>query len=132
MKMIITYVAAIVLLAFGMLTFFLSASIILDLFEVREGQGNYVLLIVWTNLIVSLLYLAAAYGFYKQKSFTTNVLGLASALLVLAFIYLGYHIYSGGAYEAKTVAAMVFRTLVTFAFTFAAYDIFKIRKAEPQ
>ena len=125
MKKIITYASGIILLAFGMLTLLLSTSIIFDLFGIREMEGNYVPLIVWANLIVSFIYLIGAYGFFMERKWTSTVLGVGSALLIIAFIFLIFHINSGGIYERKTVAAMTFRTTLTLAFTFIAYFTFK-------
>lgn len=128
MKKIITYASGITLLAFGMMTLLLSLSIVFDLFGIREMEGNYVPLIVYANLCVSLLYLIGAYGFFMEKNWTTPVLGIASSLLILSFIYLIFHINSGGVYEKKTVFAMTFRTFVTLTFTFISYFTFKKNK----
>ena len=62
-----TYIAAIVLIAFALLTLFLSSSVIFDWFGIRAKEGNYILLVVWANFISSILYLFAAYGFIKLK-----------------------------------------------------------------
>ncbi|HLV41982.1 MAG TPA: hypothetical protein VKY37_06875 [Brumimicrobium sp.] len=128
MKRIITYASAIILLAFGMLTLLLSTSVIFDLFGIREMEGNYVPLIVWANFIVSLFYLIGAYGFFMEKVWTTKLLGVGTVLLILAFIYLIIHIFSGGIYEDKTVGAMIFRTALTFGFTLLSYFSFRNKK----
>lgn len=128
MKKIITYTSGIILLVFGMITLFLSTSVIFDLFGIRAAEGNYVLLIVWANFIASILYLVAAYGYFMEKKWIVTVLGIASSILILAFIYLIFHINSGGIYEKKTVGAMTFRILLTLFFTFLAYFSFKKKK----
>lgn len=125
-KKILRYLSATILIGFGLLTLFLSTSIILDLFGIRAKEGNYVLFIVWANFICSLLYLLAAYGFLKIKSWTKLVLGIATLILIIAFISLKVHISNGGMYETKTVGAMLFRTGLTLALTLIAY--FAIKK----
>ena len=70
MKKTIQIISGIILLAFGLLTFFLSTSVIFDLFGIREKEGNYVLFIVWANFISSILYLLAAFGFFTKVEFT--------------------------------------------------------------
>jgi len=72
MKKFIQYLMAIILVAFGLLTLFLSSSVIFDLFGIREKEGNYVLLVVWANFFSSLLYLFSAYGFIKTKKWTKD------------------------------------------------------------
>ena len=118
MKKIIRYIATAFLLGFGLLTLFLSMSIIFDLFNIRIKEGNYVLFVVHANFICSILYLFAAYGFYKMKNWSYILLGLASIILVLAFINLKIYIGKGGIYEIKTVGAMIFRLSLTVIFTF--------------
>lgn len=45
-KKIFRYLTAILLVGFGLLTLFLSTSVIFDLFGVRAKEGNYVLFVV--------------------------------------------------------------------------------------
>lgn len=119
-KNILRYGSAIVLFAFGILTLFLSTSLFLDLFDVRAREGNYVLFVVWSNFVASILYLFAVYGLIKQKAWTKFVLGSAALILIGSFIALKVHIGNGGLYEVKTVGAMLFRIGVTLLFTIIA------------
>ena len=130
MKKFTLYLLGTILAIFGLLTLFLSSSVIFDLFEIRAKEGNYVSLVVWTNFIVSFLYLSAAYGFFKQKKWTTKLLGLAVLVLVIGGIGLFFYINSGGIYEAKTPKAMVFRTGITLVFLFFSY--FKLTKIQKE
>ena len=72
MKKAIPYLLAIILAGFGLLTLFLSTSVIFYLFGIRAKEGNYVLFIVWCNFISSLLYLFAAYGFIACLLYTSR------------------------------------------------------------
>lgn len=121
MKKVVPYLSAILLAAFGMLTLFLSGSVIFDLFGIRAKEGNYVLFVVWANFISSWLYLFSAYGFFKNKKWTVLLLAISVALLAIAFAGLVIHANSGGLYEAKTIGAMIFRTTVTLVFLAVAY-----------
>lgn len=112
---------AALLTAFGLLTLFLSSSVIFDLFGIRAKEGNYVLLVVWANFLSSILYLVAAYGFVKSRKWTIKPLGISAIILVLAFAGLLIHINSGGIYKTKTVGAMLFRIVVTAVFAALAY-----------
>lgn len=124
MKNFTLYILGTIIGAFGLLTLFLSSSLIFNLFEIRAREGNYVLIIVWANFIVSFLYLFAAYGFFKQKKWTTLLLGSSIAVLILGSIGLIIHINSGGVYELKTPKAIVFRIGITLVFLVFSY--FKI------
>jgi hypothetical protein len=123
MKKYLPYLLAVILAGFGLLTLFLSTSVIFDLFGVRAQEGNYVLFIVWSNFISSLLYLFAAYGFIKSKKWTASLLIISTFILIAAFIGLFIHIRLGGIYETKTIGAMAFRIIVTLVFAAFAYLI---------
>ncbi len=130
MKKILPYLVATPLSAFGLLTLFLSSSVIFDLFGIREKEGNYVLLVVWANFFASILYLFAAYGFIKNSKWTAKYLVASVVILVAAFIGLLIHINSGGIYETKTIGAMGFRIGITILFLILAYfTICKPRRA---
>jgi len=121
MRRTFTNSVAIVLAVFGLVTLFLSSSVIFDLFSVRAKEGNYVLFVVWANFLSSILYLFAAYGFIKTKKWTIHLLGVSAILLIVAFIGLMIHINSGGIYETKTIGAMIFRITLTLVFSILAY-----------
>jgi hypothetical protein len=121
MKKYVLYTSAVILTAFGLLTLFLSTSVIFDLFGIRAKEGNYVLVVVWSNFISSILYLFAANGFVKSKKWTANLLGISTIILIAAFIGLKIHANSGGIYETKTIGAMIFRIAITLVFTIIAF-----------
>lgn len=125
MKKALPYLFATILGAFGLLTLFLSTSVIFDLFGIRAKEGNYVLFVVWANFISSVLYLVSAYGFVKTKRWTSKILVISTSILSLAIIGLIFHINSGGIYETKTVGAMIFRTSFTLVFAVIAYFTIK-------
>jgi len=126
MKKIFNYFPIVLLIAFALLTLFLTSSIIFDWFGIREKEGNYVLFVIWANFVSSLLYLFAAYGFLKRKKVTFNILSLSALILIMALVGLFIHINSGGLYETKTIGAMIFRIALTIVFVFLAY--FKLIK----
>ena len=121
MKKYVLYTSAVILAAFGLLTLFLSTSVIFDLFGIREKEGNYVLFVVWSNFISSILYLLTVYGFAKSKKWTATLLGISTMILIAAFIGLKIHDNSGGVYETKTIGAMIFRIAVTLVFAIIAF-----------
>ena len=121
MKYTILKITAIALLLFALLTLFLSSSVIFNLFGIRGKEGNYVPLVVWANFISSILYLAAAYRFFKMKKWSVWLLVISVVILVAAFIGLKLHISEGGLYEVKTLNAMIFRIGLTALLAVASY-----------
>ena len=112
-KNLILKLSAAIVAIFGLLSLFMTGSIIFDLFNIRVAEGNYIPFIVYTNFICSFIYLFAAYGFLVQNRLTTGSLFIAGALLIIAYIGLVFYINYGGSYETKTVKAMLFRIAVT-------------------
>ncbi|MBR9997332.1 MAG: hypothetical protein KFF73_00105 [Cyclobacteriaceae bacterium] len=121
MKKVVLYSMAGLLAILGLLTLFLSTSIIFDLFGIRAKEGNYVFFVVLANFISSLIYLLAAYGFTKARKWVTHLLVISLILLLIAFSGLLLHISTGGIYETKTIYAMIFRIMVTGIFAAVAF-----------
>lgn len=121
---------ALIIIAFGLLTLFLSSSVVFDLFGIRAKEGNYVLFVVVANLISSLLYLLAGYGIIQKKTWTTKILSISAGLLIIAFLGLFVHINTGGVYETKTIGAMIFRISLTLLFVTVSFLLNKRMKNE--
>lgn len=120
---ILRWITFFVLTAFALLTLFLSSSVLFDWFGIRAKEGNYVPLVVWANLISSVLYLIAAYGLLKLKPWTIKPLLASFFILLGAIVGLYIHIDAGGLFETKTIGALIFRTALTLIITFLAYLI---------
>ena len=114
-----------VLILFGIVTVFMSSSVLFDWFGIREKEGNYVPGIVWANFVCGILYLIAAYGIFKNQIWSRFPLTISVIILIIAYIGLFIHINNGGLYETKTVGAMAFRIGVTALFLFITTKIFK-------
>ena len=121
------YFIAFLLISFGLITLFMSSSVIFDWFGIREMEGNYVPFVVWANLIASILYIIASFGLIKTKKWTLWVLISAVVILLVAFMGLFVHINLGGLFETKTLGAMVFRISVTVGF--AVYARYMLKNA---
>ena len=130
MKKLLTYLIAAILFIFGAITLFLSSSVLFDWFGIRAKEGNYVLFIVISNFIVSILYLFAAYGFLKIKMFTAKLLYASAVILIAAFAGLLLYINAGGIYETKTIGAMIFRITLTCLFAIAAFFLINKKRNE--
>ncbi|MBL7811475.1 MAG: hypothetical protein JNL57_04550 [Bacteroidetes bacterium] len=120
---VIRHISAVILSGFGLLTLFLSLSVILDLFHIREKEGNYVLFVVWANFLSSIIYLIAAFGFLFLKKWTRLLLTMDTLLLLLTLLAFLIYIQQGGIHETKTVGAMLFRISLTAIFAWIAHFI---------
>jgi len=116
MKLLTKYLPAGILTAFGLLTLFLTSSILLDVFGMREKNIGYVPFVIWVNLFCGLAYVASAYGFLKSKKWTTWLLGIAIIILIITFIIFNNHVNNGGIHKADTFGALTFRLSLTTIF----------------
>lgn len=121
MKQVILKTSSVILIVFALITLFMSSSVIFDLFGIREKEGNYVLFVVVSNFIAGFLYLSGAYGLLLAKKWTTSLLLFTTIILIISFIGLLIHIYTGGVYEQKTITAMLFRIGITGLYSIIAW-----------
>lgn len=104
------HVLIVIALIFGVATVFSGGQVIFGPEEKRIAVGDYVLFVVWFNFVAGFAYIAAAVGLYRRATWGAYLAIMIAGATALVFVALGVHIYSGGAYEARTVAAMVLRT----------------------
>jgi drug/metabolite transporter (DMT)-like permease len=121
MKKYIKYIIALLVGTFGVLTLYLSGSVIFDLFGMRAKQGNYVLFVIWVNFICGFIYLVASYGFIKSKYWTIKILTTSLLLLILTFIAFLIYVNSGGIHKNETFGALAVRSAITLLATITAY-----------
>lgn len=110
------YALAILLIAFALVTLFMSSAVLFDWFGIRASQGNYVPFIVKANMTAGFLYLIAAYGFLTSKKWASWVMLSIALLLIYSFGLFYLHMHSGGLYENRTIGAMMFRIVFTLVF----------------
>lgn len=118
---IILNITGVIVAFFGIVSLFMSSSVIFGLFDIRVKEGNYVMFVAVANFVCAFLYIVAAYGFFTRQKWTVVVLIFSLGILVIAFISLGIHIYSGGLYEHKTVVAMIFIMLLTLGLALVSF-----------
>ncbi|OFZ97812.1 MAG: hypothetical protein A3H35_21630 [Betaproteobacteria bacterium RIFCSPLOWO2_02_FULL_62_17] len=113
-------VAGLVAIGFGLLTIKSGADVLFGSEEARRAAGNYLPSLVWFNLLAGFAYVAAGVGLLFQRRWAAWLaLGIAIATLA-AFGALGVHLSGGGAYEMRTLAAMLLRTSLWAAIAFLA------------
>tara|TARA_R110000850_G_scaffold233999_1_gene358946 strand:+ start:3686 stop:4066 length:381 start_codon:yes stop_codon:yes gene_type:complete len=108
-------IAAIVALLFGMLTIFSGGRALFGGAEAEAAVGNAVPFVLWFNFLAGFVYVAAALGLILHRHWGL----LLSAALLIATLFIlvafGIHVVRGGAYEMRTVGAMVLRSGVWLA-----------------
>lgn len=96
-------------IVFGALTVFSGGRALFGGTEAREAVGNAVSFVLWFNFLAGFGYVLAGIGILKKMLWaarTALVLALATGGVTFAF---GLHVWLGGAFEARTVGALVLR-----------------------
>ena len=101
-------VAAVVAVLFGAVTVFAGGNVLFG--SGAKTAGNYVPFVVWFNFLAGFAYVAAGIGLWQTRRWGTALAATLAVLTALVFAAFGAYVGNGGAYEARTVAAMTVRT----------------------
>lgn len=105
-------IAAGIALAFGILTVISGGGALFGSAETRAAAGNAVPFVLWFNFLSGFVYIAAGIGIAMRKDWGGRLAILLAAAIVAVFALFGWHVFSGGAYEMRTVGAMILRSAV--------------------
>ncbi len=106
---------------FGLLTIKEGGAVLFGNEAARAAAGNYVPFVLWFNFAAGFAYVVAGIGLWMQQRWAAWLAIAIAAATALTFLALGAHIFSGGAYELRTVIAMSLRTLVWAAISACAW-----------
>ena len=97
---------------FGVLTIQSGGVVLFIDGEARQAAGNYVPFVLWFNFCAGFGYVVAAIALWSMRPWSIWLCALIAGSTVAVFAALGLHIFSGGAYETRTVLAMILRSAV--------------------
>ena len=100
---------AVVALLFGALTVFSGGRALFGDAAARAAVGNAVDFVLWFNFLAGFLYVLAGWGLLRRQVWARHLatfLALSTAAVAVAF---GVHVIGGGAFEMRTVGALVLR-----------------------
>ena len=108
------WIRAIALIAFGfgILTLREGGAVLFIDGAARAAAGHYVPFVLWFNFIAGFFYILAGVGLWLRQHWAPGLALSIAVATALVFMGLGLHIYTGGAWETRTVIAMSVRTLV--------------------
>lgn len=96
-------------IVFGVMTLISGGGVVFDIGEARASAGHYVGFVVLFNFLAGFAYLLAGAGLWARRRWAAWLgAGIALATL-LVFAAFGFHVLVGGAFEMRTVGAMVLR-----------------------
>lgn len=106
------YFLAAVALVFGAATIKAGGEVLIFNEQARTVAGNYVPFVLWANFIGGFLYVTSGLLMLMNSVQALWLSVAIAALTVAVLIALSIHIAVGGAYETRTLAAMVFRSVI--------------------
>lgn len=119
-------VFGVVAILFGALTLFSGGSTLFIDGQARADAGNYVSFVLWFNFLIGFAYIRAGVWLYRWQKCGINLSAAIAGLTLLVFAAFGIYILNGGAYEQRTVGAMILRSGVWVVI--AAYVQYAWRK----
>ena len=104
-------VLALVAIGFGLLTIREGGAVLFFDGPARAAAGNYVPFVLWFNFLAGFVYVLAGVGLWLRRAWATGLAFTIAIATALVFMGFGLHMYTGGAWEPRTVVAMTVRTL---------------------
>lgn len=117
-------VAAIVAIVFGLATLQSGGAVLFGPVEAQRAAGEVVPFVLWFNFLSGVVYIAAGIGLWRMArwGFFASA-GLALAIAVI-FALFGVHVAGGGAFEARTLYALILRLAVWCAIAASACYVY--------
>jgi hypothetical protein len=112
--------AAILAVLFGVLTVVSGALALFGSVDARAAAGNAVPFVLWFNFLAGFVYALAGAGLFLWTRWGAQLSALLAITTVIVFAAFGWHVFSGGAFEIRTVGAMLLRSGVWIAIAIPA------------
>ena len=112
---------AVVAVLFGLLTVFSGGRTLFGGEGARLAAGAIVPFVLWFNFIGGFAYVACGLGLWGRRRWSVPLAVFIAVATALVFAAFGVHVWSGGAYEPRTVSAMALRTLLWAGIAGTAY-----------
>lgn len=117
-------VAAIVSIVFGILTVLSGGQALFGGDAARAAVGDAVLFVLWFNFAAGFFYVLAGTGLLLWRRWAAQLSATIAIATVGVFAAFGWHVAIGGAYEMRTVGAMILRSGIWIAIAVAACRAF--------
>ena len=108
-------IAAVIAILFGLLTILSGGLALFGGPEAQAAAGDAVAFVLWFNFGAGFAYVAAGIGLFLATRWSVWLAAFIALSTLLVFAAFGVHIWTGGAYEMRTVGAMTLRSLVWIA-----------------
>ncbi|PCJ76362.1 MAG: hypothetical protein COA53_03695 [Rhodobacteraceae bacterium] len=103
-------VLGVVAILFGVLTLYSGGSTLFIDGKARAAAGNIVGFVLWFNFLIGFAYIRAGVWLVRWQKCGIKLSTAIAGATLLVFALLGILIMNGGAYEQRTVGAMILRS----------------------
>ncbi len=114
-------VAAGVAVLFGFLTVVSGGRALFGGAEAQAAVGDAVPFVLWFNFLAGFAYVAAGIGLFLRRHWSVPLSVAILAATILVMLAFGVHVMRGGAYEMRTVGAMILRAAVWAGISWVAW-----------
>ena len=121
------WLAAGVAILFGVLTVFSGGQALFGGEAARAAVGNAVPFVLWFNFFAGFAYVIAGIGLLLRRNWAVALSAGILVATLAVFAAFGIHVLQGGAYETRTVGAMILRSAVWFLIAIAAWRYGTVR-----
>lgn len=103
-------IGAAVAVVFGAVTLYSGGMALFGGEAAKAAVGNAVPWVLWFNFLSGAVYIAAGIGIWTGAHWGTMLARLLAVALSVLFLAFLWRVFGGGAYEIRTMGAMVLRT----------------------
>ena len=93
--------------------------------ESRAGFGNAVPFVLWFNFLAGFVYIVAGAGLLLGRHWAVYTSLFVAVSTILVFVAFGVHVIGGGAFERRTIWALIIRSLFWIAVTIVSIRAMK-------
>jgi hypothetical protein len=116
--------------AFGVLTVLSGGQALFGGEAARAAVGDAVAFVLWFNFVAGFLYVLAGTGLFLWRRWAAQVSAIIAGATLVVFAAFGWHVITGGAFEMRTVGAMILRSGIWSAIAVGACREFGCPNAE--
>ena len=106
------WIAAGIAIGFGALTILSGGLALFGGATAQAAAGNAVPFVLWFNFLSGFVYVLAGIGIALRKPWGRTLAMALALAIITVFALFGWYVFRGGAYETRTIGAMVLRAAV--------------------
>ena len=116
---------AIAAIVFGVMTALTGGRALFGSLESRADFGNAVPFVLWFNFLAGFIYIIAGAGLLLCRRWAVYLSLFVAVSTLLVFVAFGVHVIGGGAFERRTIGALMIRSFFWIAVTIVSMRAMK-------